>query len=170
MNVTLIGMSGAGKSYIGKKVADRLGLEFLDIDRMLLEPAHEKPLQDILDQLGDTEFMRWEEQMMIDATKDKDGLLISTPGSVAYEKGALEHFRNISSVVYLKIPFSTIEKRVGTSRRGIVGLGTKTLRELYDERTPQYEKHAHHCVEPEKLSVDETVQAIVDFLNSRKNQ
>jgi shikimate kinase len=168
MNVTLVGMSGAGKSYIGKKVADRLGLGFLDIDRMLLEPVHGKPLQDILDQLGDTEFMRWEERMMIDATKGKDGLLISTPGSVAYEKGALEHLRDISSVVYLKIPFSTIEKRVGDTRRGIVGLGTKTLRELYDERTPSYEKYAHHIIEPDKLTADETVQAIVDFLDSRK--
>src|SRR3989338_3141557 len=168
MNVTLIGMSGAGKSYIGQKLAESLGLEFLDVDRMLLEPAHKKPLQDILDELGDEKFMQWEERMMIDATTDKDGLLISTPGSVAYEKDALEHFKNISSFVYLRVPFSVIEKRVGTTPRGIVGLGKKTLRELYDERHLLYQKHAHFEADAHERDVSGVIETIKGFLHSRK--
>ena len=166
MNVTLIGMAGAGKSFIGEKVAKKLGLEFLDIDRMLLEPEHDKPLQDILDELGDEKFTQWEERAMIDVTKGKDGLLISTPGSVAYEKKALEHFKKISSVIYLQIPFATIEQRVGGTRRGIVGLGSKSLRELYDERTPIYEQYADFVVETGTLSEEEIVEAIVAFLEA----
>ena|SRR3989344_3173676 len=167
MNITLVGVAGAGKSYIGKHLAERLGLEFLDVDRMLLEPAHKKPLQQILQELGDKKFMQWEERMMIDATIGKDGLVTATPGSVVYEKAALEHFKNMSKVVYLQVPFETIEKRVGAPR-GIVGLGNKTLRELFDERVPLYEHSADFTVDTAPRTLEEVVEAVVAGLGVDK--
>ena len=163
MNLTLIGMPGAGKSYIGKLLAERRGLEFLDVDRHLLEPTHGKQLQEILDAMGSERFMAWEEQLMIDHTKGKDGLLISPPGSIAHEPRALEHFRAISTVVYLMVPFETIEQRIDTSR-GVVGLGNKTLRELYDDRTRSYERNAHLIVDTEPLDLDGVLNLIDNYL------
>lgn len=160
MNISLIGMSGAGKSHFGEQVARKSGLEFLDIDRMVLEPARGKPLQEILDEIGDEAFMRWEEQAIIDATSGRDGLLISTPGSVVYEKVAMEHLRGISKVIYLKAPFRDIERRA-QGARGIVGGGTKSLREIHEERSPLYEKYAHHAIDTSALSAPGTVQAIL---------
>jgi len=169
MNVTLIGMSGAGKSKLGKLLAEHLGLEFLDVDWHLLEPAHTKSLQDILDELGDQKFMDWEAQMMIDCTKGKDGLLISTPGSAIYEPQAMSHFNDISHIIYLKVPFEVVDKRIGSesAMRGIVGRGRKTLREIYDERVPLYEKYAHFTVPTHEMEAERIVENIVEFLNSR---
>ena len=166
MNITLIRMSGAGKSYIGEKVAKELGLEFLDVDRTLLEPARNMPLQRILDELGDEKFMQWEEGVMVEATAGRDGLLVSTPGSVIFEQGAMEHFRNISRVIYLQVPFCDIERRA-VGERGIVGMGSKSLRELYDERAPLYEKYAHHTVDVGVLELRQAVETLVDIARTR---
>ena len=170
MNVTLIGMAGAGKSYIGKRLADRLGHTFLDIDSVL-EEMHGEKVEKILEELGDEKFIETEEKAIISATSGKDRHVFSPGGSSIYEQDAMRHLGNISHIVFLKVPFSVIEKRIGHSpaRLGrVVGLGDKSFEELYNERTALYEKYAHHSIESEKLTADETVQAIVDFLNKKR--
>ena len=167
MNVTLIGMAGAGKSYIGRKLAEKLGLSMLDVDRDLWEVKYGKPIQEILDEKGEDAYVREEEQLILEHTRGKDGLLISPPGSVAYQKDALEHLKNISHVVYLKVPFSRIEERVnGAPPRALIGLGRKTLRELYDERSPLYEKYADHVVDVGEKDEEQTISSIMEFLRS----
>jgi shikimate kinase len=169
MNVTLIGMSGAGKSRLGEKLAERLGLTFLDVDRHLLEPAHGKPLQDILDELGDEHFVDWEEKMMLKHTKGKDNMLISTPGSVVYEPEVMRHLRDISHIIYLRVPYDVVEERIGheSKLRGIVGRGSKTLRELYEERHPLYEKYAHLILDTYGREADDMVNEVVKLLDER---
>ena len=169
MNITLIGMAGAGKSYIGRRLAERLGLRMLDVDRDLWEVKYGKPIQEILDELGQEKYVAEEERLIIDATKDKDNLLISPPGSVAYQKDAMRHLSDISTIIYLRVPFSVIKKRVENSPpRAIIGLGAKTLQELYDERHPLYEKHSHFIVDTHEREAGDVMQDIEDFLNREK--
>ena len=169
MNVTLIGMSGAGKSRVGKLLAEQLGLEFVDIDRHLLEPSRGKPLQDILDEMGDEQFMQWEEQLMIEKTAGKDGLLISTPGSVVYEERAMKHLNDISHIVYLEVPFDVVDKRIGSesAMRGIVGRRSRSLRQLFDERVPLYEKYAHYKIPTHGEEAPTIVEKIAGFLHKK---
>jgi len=157
MNITLIGMSGAGKTYIGKRIARHLDLEFLDIDEAM-EAHFGKPISDILEELGDDDFVRAESTVARDETWGRDKLLISTGGSIIYAPDAMQHLSDISTIVYLSVPFEVIRKRVGGSAERlsrIVGIGDKTLHELYDARVPFYEKYAHHSIEPEMLSMEE---------------
>lgn len=168
MNVTLIGMPGAGKSFVGRRLADKLGLDFLDVDRALLEPTHGKPLQEILDELGEEKFILAEGQAIIVGTIGKGDLVISPGGSVVYRKETMEHLKDISTVIYLKVPFSTVEARVANIPRGIVGLGTRSLKELYDERTPLYENYADFTIETEGHNTDEIVKEIIEFLDGRR--
>jgi|SRR3989344_207848 len=170
MNVTLIGMAGAGKSHIGKRLAGYLDLKFLDIDTVM-EEERGKPLEEILEEMGDEEFMRAEAHAIISATKGKDGLVFSPGGSAVYEDDAMRHLRDNSTIVYLKVPFEVIQKRIGgtKARMGrLVGLGKKTFRELYDERHPLYERYAHLTIDTEKLSAEGIIAAVSDFLNSRR--
>jgi len=168
MNVTLIGMAGAGKSHIGNLLAKKLGLEFIDVDRHLWESIYGKPVQEILDERGEKWFLDEEERLIIEHTRGKDGLLISPPGSVVYQPKAMKHLKEISKVVYLKVPFATIEARVkGTPPRGIVGLGKKTLRELYDERTPKYESFADLTINTEGKSSEGIAREIMRFLGKK---
>lgn len=164
MNVTLIGMPGAGKSFIGRRLAQKLGLDFLDVDRALLEPTHGKPLQDILDELGEEKFILMEGQAIIVGTLGKRDTVISPGGSVVYRDETMQHLKEISTVIYLKVPYSTLEARVGNVKRGIVGLGGKTLRQLFDERTPLYEKYADITIETEGRNTEEIVEELGGLL------
>ncbi len=164
MNVTLIGMAGAGKSYIGKHLAERLEFEFVDIDK-LLESAYGKSIQNILDELGAAKYVETEVEMLIQGTSGHDNLVISPGGSIIYRDSAMDHTKDISTLVYLKVPFETIEARLrNVSPRAIVGLGQKSLRELYDERTPLYELHADITVDTAPRTLEEVLEEIIRLL------
>lgn len=170
MNVTLIGMAGAGKSHIGRKLAERLGLTLLDVDRDLWETKYGKGIQEILDELGEDRYISEEERLIIESTSGKDNLLISPPGSVVYEDDALKHLNDISSIIYLCVPYETIETRLNAKPpRAIIGLGRKTLRELYDARHPLYERHAHFAVNTNGREADDVIEEIISFLNTRSS-
>ena len=162
MNITLIGMSGAGKSFIGKRVAGKLGLRCIDIDDEM-EKQHGKLLPQLIDTWGDDRFIA-EETSTVDAcTRGKDGLLISTGGSIVYSDEAMQLLRGISVVIYLRVPRALILERivgVGDRSKRIIRLGNKSLEELMAEREPLYERYAHHILDTGPLSVDETVDAI----------
>jgi len=168
MNITLIGMSGAGKSHIGKMLAERLGIKLLDIDRDVWEIRYGKPIQEILDERGEDWYVAEEGRLIIESTKGKDGLVISPPGSVVYQPEALKHLKAISTVIYLKVPFETIEERNKNSTpHAVIGLGRKSLRELYDERAKLYEEHAHCVLETEKYNEQQIIDSIVGLLNMK---
>ena len=167
MNITLIGMSGAGKSFIGEKVAKELNLEYVGIDE-LLEQKFGKPLPGIIGELRDEGFVRAESEMTQTVTASKDGLLISTGGSVIYDEGAMCHLKDVSFVVYLRVPFIVIEQRVSgvREREGrIVGLGKKTLEELFGERAPLYEKYADAIVDVHGKDVGDIISEISDTMS-----
>src|SRR5579864_897227 len=130
MNVTLIGMAGAGKSYLGKKLANELGFEWHDSDVALSQEFGGKDIQTILEELGEEKYLATEAALAISQTTGKDKLVISPAGSVVYVADWIEHLRSISKVVYLKIPFETVEARLlKVPPRAIIGLGKKSLRE-----------------------------------------
>ena len=147
MNVTLIGMAGAGKSYLGKKVASELALDFVDVDQ-LLEAAYGKPIQSILDELGEEKYIDTEAEMLVNGTSGRSEMLIAPGGSIIYRDATMRHVKDISKVVYLEVPFEVIQARLANvPPRAVIGLGHKSLRELYDERHPLYVAHADIIVD-----------------------
>lgn len=166
MNITLIGMSGAGKSYIGKRLADRLGFQFTDIDTLIAE-KHGKEIQQVLEEIGEEEYLNTEMERLIEGTNGRNNLVISPGGSVVYRDGAMQHIKNISVAVYLKVPYEVIEERNRNApRHAIIGLGRKTLRELYDQRHPLYERQADMVLESHGKEADDIVSAIAGFVRN----
>jgi shikimate kinase len=163
MNITLIGMAGAGKTFVGERLANRLGMEFLDVDSHI-ESLHGKRLEEILQDVGDDTFMQIEEEAIISTTSGKDNLVISAGGSIAYEEVAKKRLKTISKIVYLNVPLPVVTDRIGNSpsRLGqIVGLGSKSFEELFNERTPIYEEIADFRIDADRDAdtiVDEIVQ------------
>lgn len=170
MNITLIGMAGAGKSYIGKRLAARLGFGWHDSDVELSKAFGGKNIQTILDELGEEKYLDAEANLAIEQTSGKDNLLISPAGSVVYVDRWINHLKSTSNIVYLKVPFELVEERLHkVPPRAIIGLGRKTLRELYDERHPLYEKHAHLTIDTHGRESDEILESIERFLNTKGN-
>lgn len=161
MNVTFIGMSGAGKSTIGKKVALDLGYRFIDIDK-IIENKEGFDLQTILDKVGDSEFIKLEEQAVLGLSFVKN-TVISPGGSVIYSGKAMNYLKSISTIIYLEVSLKEIEKRLSSSKelRGIVELKHKTLAELYNKRTPLYEKYADVQIDVTGKSLGTIIKEII---------
>ena len=139
-NIILIGMPGSGKSTVGVLVAKLLGYSFIDSD-LLIQKAENKRLFEILRDSGAEYFNAVENR--INAQINCKKTVIATGGSVIYCRDAMEHLKSIGRVIYLKAPLSSLEKRVDNfDTRGIMMKPYATLKDIYNERTPLYEKYA----------------------------
>ena len=148
-NITLIGMPGSGKSYIGKILSESLGYKLIELDT-IMEEQLKLPLQQILDKIGENAFLELQEKDAILHTNTQNSLVISPGGSIVYSDGAMHHLKNVSSIIYLKTRLETVQKRIADTPRGIVGLKEKTLEQLYEERTKLYEKWADIVLDAER--------------------
>ncbi|RJQ33055.1 shikimate kinase [Candidatus Parcubacteria bacterium] len=146
MNITLIGMPGSGKSFIGKQLADRLGFSFIEIDK-IIEKEFDRPLQQIVEKLGNEVFLGKEAQTTIESTTGRNRLVVSPGGSVIYRGNSMDHLKKISLVFYLKVPLEILKRRIGNVPRGVVIAENKTFADLYVERVPLYEKYADYVIE-----------------------
>ncbi|MDD6195919.1 shikimate kinase [[Clostridium] aminophilum] len=157
-NITLIGMPSAGKSSVGVVLAKRLGYRFLDVD-LVIQDKTGKLLRDIIAEDGLEGFLDIENRT--NAELDCDRSIIAPGGSVIYGKEAMENLRRLGIVVYLKMSYDELERRVGNVKdRGVALKEGMTLRDLYDERLPYFEKYAD-------ITVDEqgkTLGAVIEEL------
>ncbi len=162
-NIVLIGMPGVGKSTVGVILAKEMGYQFLDAD-LVIQEREGKLLREIIAEQGTDGFIQVENR--VNASLDVDRTIIATGGSVVYGKEAMEHLREIGTVVYLKVSYGIIEKRLADIRgRGVVLREGQTLQDLYEERVPLYEKYADITVLEENLGVEETVEQLLIQLN-----
>ena len=139
-NIVLIGMPSCGKSTVGVLLAKRLGYRFLDCD-LLIQEREGKRLHELIEAHGADGFLAIENR--VNASIEAERTVISTGGSAVYCAEAMAHLKRIGRVVYLAIDFETLSRRLGDySHRGVVMRGGVTLREMYDERVPLYEKYA----------------------------
>lgn len=161
-NVTLIGMPGCGKSTIGVVLAKVLGYQFVDTD-LLIQKQEDMLLYQIIKEKGLEEFMRIENQVNSEITGEK--MVIATGGSVIYGEEAMMHLREISEVVYIKLPLQAIKKRLGNiRRRGVALKDGQTLKDLYNERCPLYEQYATITIDASGMDVEQLMDSIVQKL------
>lgn len=161
-NIVLIGMPGVGKSTIGVILAKVLGYSFLDAD-LLIQQQEGKLLREIIEEKGTDGFIEVENR--VNASIRADRAIIATGGSVVYGKEAMEHLKEIGRVVYLKVSYAILEKRLADIKgRGVVLKEGQTLETLFEERSKLYEQYADIEVSEEGLDVEQTVEKLVEAL------
>lgn len=154
-NIILIGMPGAGKSTVGVVLAKRLGYGFVDSDLIIQERCG-KLLHELIEEKGVEGF--WEIEDAVNASLSLQRSVIATGGSAVYGRKAMEHLRKMGTVVYLKLSYEEIADRLGDlNARGVTLRPGQTLRELYAERIPLYEKYAHATVDCDGKTLREVV-------------
>ncbi len=157
-NVVLIGMPGAGKSTVGVILAKVLGYQFIDSD-LLIQEQEQCLLKDIIEKDGLEGLIAVEEQVNTDIQAKNS--VIATGGSVIYGDRAMQHLREIGVVVYLRLSYETIENRLDNiQQRGVVFREGQSLKSLYEERCPLYEKYAHITVDGEGLDAEKLMDKI----------
>ena len=141
-NIVLIGMPGAGKSTLGIVLAKILNKNYLDAD-IAIQSQCDKTLQKIIDAMGPEGFIQVENAVLCDLAVENS--VIATGGSAVYSDEAMKHLASIGTIVYLEISYDSLVHRLSDlQERGVVlkgGIGM-SLRDLYDERKPLYERYS----------------------------
>ena len=141
-HIILIGMPACGKSTVGVLAAKTLGYRFVDSDLIIQERTGQK-LHRIISEEGREGFLAIEEAVNLTLGNDTAPSVIATGGSAVYSEAAMAHFKSVGKVVYLRLSFETVERRLGNfTHRGVVMPEGYTLRDLYDERCALYERYA----------------------------
>ena len=163
-NIILIGMPGCGKSTVGVVLAKAANLDFIDSDLVIQKQMGAK-LSELLDAHGDEGFRAIENRINTELAANNS--VIATGGSVIYGEDAMRHLKDIGTVVYLKLSYEAIEDRLGDLHaRGVTIQPGWTLRDLYNERVPLYEKWADLTVNCEDMKLREVVQYIMDHVEA----
>ena len=164
-NITLIGMPGAGKSTIGVVLAKVLGYQFLDSD-LLIQKQEKRRLSEIIEEEGDKGFKDVENR--VNASIEAENTVIATGGSVVYCEEAMEHLKSIGTVVYLKLSLNALSKRLGNLKgRGVLLREGQTLTNLYEERTPLYEKYADIVIDEEGKDLEASLEILLKTLKEK---
>ena len=158
-NLIFIGMPAVGKSTVGIVVAKRLGMSFIDVDLLIQEQEH-KLLREIIAESGQDGFLKIENR--VNASVRADNSVISPGGSVVYCDEAMRHYKKIGMVVYLKASYQTIKRRIrNPKKRGVVLREGQSLKDLYYERAPLFEKYADITVPVDGGRIEDTIKKVL---------
>lgn len=158
--VVLVGSMGAGKTTVGRLVAERLGVGFADTDH-LVEAVAGKPVSEIFVDDGEAHFRELEAVAVADALRHHDGVLALGGGAVL--DGRTRALLADQRVVFLKVGLSDAASRVGlgVSRPLLLGNVRGRIKQLLDERTPIYSALATHTVETDGLPATEVADLVL---------
>jgi shikimate kinase len=165
-SVVLVGMMGAGKSSVGRRLAARLGMPFVDADTEI-EKAAGMRIPDIFATRGEPEF-RLGEARVIARLLDDGPQVLATGGGAVMNAGTRDLIREKGVSVWLKADLDVLLRR--TKRRGDRPLADR-LKDLLPEREPVYAQAdliVQSREEPHEVIVDEVVAALMMHLNANE--
>lgn len=109
--VFLVGFMGAGKSEVGRRLADRIGCRFVDTDERV-EADDGRTVEKIFEQSGE-DFFRAAEERVLDSLLGKRGLVVATGGGLFVGYRPRSRMKRAGRTVWLDAPLAVIERRVG---------------------------------------------------------
>lgn len=157
MRIYLIGMPGSGKSSVGKKLANKINYQYIDMDEYIENKLNKKiPL--IFSEDGEAYF-RLKEKEVLNDFLSLDNVIISTGGGVIKDKSNKDLMNG--KIIFIDVDLSILENRLKNDNTRPL-LKVKTVKELYDERIDNY-KYFYN-LKVENIKVDDCVNDIIKEL------
>src|SRR4051794_1234441 len=163
-HVVLIGMMGAGKTTVGRRVAEILGRPLLDSDQMI-ETRTGRTVREIFETDGEPAFRALETEALVDALAEPEPLVIAAAGGVLLRKENRDALRRSSAkVVWLRADPAVLAERAtrGQHRPLPAGDPVAAMPRLLPERDPLYRAAAALVVDPARLDPDTIAERIVE--------
>jgi shikimate kinase len=162
MLVSLIGMPGGGKSTIGKQLARRIAVPFIDSDTVI-ERQIGCSIREFFDREGEESFRDIEQQVIADLVAGSSGVL-ATGGGVVLREANREALRQGSTVVYLRSSPEELFRRLRhDTQRPLLQVSDPMarLRSLFQQRDPLYRGVAHFVIETGRPSVPNLINMLL---------
>ena len=167
--IVLVGMMGSGKSSVGRRLAGRLGLPFVDADTEIETAAH-MTIPEIFAQRGEAEFREGERRVIARVLTTRAPLVLATGGGAFMNAETRERVKELGIAVWLKAEPDVLMRRVRKrSNRPLLQTADPeaTLRRMLAEREPVYALADITILssdEPHEVVVGETIAALSDYL------
>lgn len=166
MNVVLIGFRCTGKTAVGRLLAERLGMEFVDVDELVVEAAG-KSIQEIFETEGEPAFRRREADAIASAVRG-GRRVVATGGGAVLRMRNVSRIRREGVVVLLEGSSRTIARRMmadpkTASQRPRLAAGTieEEVEALLRRRGPLYSRAADVTVSTDRRTVEQVVEAVL---------
>jgi shikimate kinase len=169
-NIYLIGLMGAGKTTIGRKLATLLNLDFVDTDQVL-EHRTGVSVSHIFEIEGERGFRERESKLFTDISAGT-GQVVSTGGGLVLDRDNRKRMAASGQVVYLKATIDVLWHRLKDCKKRPL-LQTENPREKVEEliatRDPVYSEVADHTIQVSSSSANRTAQRIAELLKGKNN-
>lgn len=161
-NIFLVGLMGSGKTTIGKALAKRLNLRFVDADHEI-EARTGASIPLIFEIEGEASFRQREADAIRDLTA-QEGIVLATGGGAVLNEHSRRYLRERGTVIYLKASIASILQRTSHDRnRPLLQTADPKakIEELSRQRAPLYQEVAHITIETGRPNVASVVQNIL---------
>jgi shikimate kinase len=172
MNIVLIGYRGSGKTTVGKRLAARLKMSFVDTDDLLTE-RYGNSITEIVESNGWDHF-RAAEKAIIKEISIKDNFVIASGGGSMLDDENVRSFGENGLIVWLKVDPEVLLNRLSNDPQNIFQRPSLTGKGLLEEigevltyRNPFYEKASAIQLDTSTLSVEAVVEKIFSILQRR---
>lgn len=159
-NIVLIGMPGAGKTTIGRKLSKALGRPVLDADDKVVEQTG-RTIKDLF-QEGEDVF-RQAESEAVKTLAAMDGIIISCGGGVVKRPENMAYLQETGKIFFLNRDLAAIAGSVDKVTRPLLNSAEDRLTQLYRERMPLYLKYCDYAI-PVDEDFDKTTKYIIDLI------
>ena len=169
MNLVLIGYRGAGKSAVGKILAERLNLKLVNLDEMIAARAGMR-IPEIVEKHGWDRFRDLESEAVAEAVKS-DGQVLDCGGGVILREKNVALLKKAGKVFWLMASIPTIVSRIkdGAERPSLTGKSfTEEVSDVLREREPKYRSAADHLVNTEGKTPEQVAEEILVLFNKEK--
>ncbi len=169
INIVITGFMGSGKSTIGKEIAKRLSMEFIDTDD-LIEKREALPIPEIFDRFGEEYFRKIENEVVL-SLKGKNDSVISTGGKTLLFRRNLDILSKNAIIITLIVHPGILWERLSDDERRPVIRGVKKeeFMEIYKERASKYEKLPNK-IDISGLDEDGSIEKIFEFLTEKTRE
>ncbi len=166
--VFLVGMMGAGKTTVGRALAEHLGYPYLDSDEQV-ERATGQTVAQIFEERGEAAFRAEEKRALAQALTSDGPVVVSVAGGAVLDPDNRRRLRQAGLVVWLRASIQTLARRVaGGDHRPLLGDDARgALTRLYQDRRRLYQEVADLVVDVDHLSPYEATQQVLSHLRSR---